>query len=97
MPDDRKDETQEQVKKQKVSPRFLLCCGMAFRMKCIGVRDAYAAIVLTKNGFTAGEADEAIEQVKHRWDKLTHREQADRRRAVQMKQLLKDSGLRRSR
>lgn len=97
MAENPKNETQEQVKKQKVSPRFLLCCGMAFRMKCIGVRDAYAAVVLVKNGFTNGEADEAIEQVKHRWDKLTDKQKAERRRAVQMKQLLKDSGLRRSR
>ncbi len=90
MVDNPKNETQEQVKAQKVSPRILLCMGLAFRMKAIGVIGAYARIVLIKNGFTGGEADEAIEQVKNRWDKLTRKEQVERRRAVQMKQLLKD-------
>jgi len=95
MAENPKNETQEQVKAQGITPRILLCMGLAFRMKAISVRPEYARIVLIKNGFTAGEADEAIDQVKHRWDKLTPKQQAERRHAVQMKQLIKDSGIRR--
>ena len=87
---DKPPETQEQVRQSKVTARILYGCALAYRMRAISVRPEYAKIVMMRNGFTDGEAQECIDQAKARWDKLTPKEQRERRMAVERKQFLKD-------
>lgn len=89
------EETQGQVKASKITGRILLCLSYAIRCKCLGMREEYTEIFLERNGFTKGEAQECLKQVRDRWSKMSDKKKEAMMKKVGQKQYLKDTGLRR--
>ena len=95
MNDKRQDITQEQVRLEKPSTRFLYGCGLVMRQLAIGIRPAVIEIILTRNGFGKGEAAEMLDQTKARWDAMTPKRKEEIKGKVRMRQFLRETGLRR--
>ena len=91
----KQDISQEQVRQEKPSTRFLYACGLAMRCLAINVRPVYVELLLERNGFGKGEAQEAVEQTKRRWDAMTPTKQHEIRERVRLRQSFRDTGLRR--